>query len=382
MPGGRSPAVLELPFDRVLVGIHIAAHQSHRVRRTALAAEDTVGLGHLEFHAEKRLVIVHGRVGNPLGHIELLAHIAGSVHGLVVLDRSQSRLLDILVRQVQINPVQPLVGVPVVLNLVQLVIRPGRVVHDHDVIVGRIAFGRDFRIELHRRVILQLPDIAVQILVTPGESGRRFAKAQSQNPVGILQALHLALAQSRRLGPVGRHVTDFHARAAQALVQNRHHLVGIVGMLGFRHHFGRNYPVLGSQVVIQVPNPAVIDRRSEQRHHFPIPLVGLGRADHVFEEKVRLFQHIIEIEIVMREIEFPDIVLLHDARPQHVHRSEHPATSRLLLVGNALHIDPVLEIMVDLALQFPVERAGLDVLVGRQHVLDRPRRRIQHETFL
>ena len=47
---------------------------------------------------------------------------------------------------------------------------------------------------------------------------------------------------------------------------------------------------------------------------YDLPVVhrlGCGRG-HVFEEEVRLFEHIPEIKIVMRKIELIQIVLLHD----------------------------------------------------------------------
>ena len=72
----------------------------------------------------------------------------------------------------------------------------------------------------------------------------------------------------------------------------------------------------------------------------------------------------------MGEIEVREVVFLHDARAQHVHGREHPATTGTFLVGDAFHVYPVFEIVVNLALNFPVEGVRADVLIVCQHVLN------------
>jgi len=50
-------------------------------------------------------------------------------------DGCDSGFFDVLVRQVQVYPVDTFNRVPVVLNIIYFIIFPGRVVHDHDVIL-------------------------------------------------------------------------------------------------------------------------------------------------------------------------------------------------------------------------------------------------------
>ena len=155
----------------------------------------------------------------------------------------------------------------------------------------------------------------------------------------------------------------------QLLVDKRHHLGRILRMGSLRHHLRRHHPVLARNVVIEVPYPAVVERSGKVVYDLPVVhRLGCGRG-HVFEEEVRLFEHIPEIKIVMRKIELIQIVLLHDRRTEYVHRGEHPAAARLLLVGNPLHIHPVFEIMVHLTVEPVVQRQGPYIAVGGQYVL-------------
>ena len=117
--------------------------------------------------------------------VEKLAHITGRVHGFVVFNGSNGCFFNLLVREIQVYPVDSFDGVPVVFNLVEFVIFPSRIIHDHNVIFRIVIFRGDLLVELLRRVIGQFFDVPVFIRVPPGKLGRRFSETKGQNTIYI-----------------------------------------------------------------------------------------------------------------------------------------------------------------------------------------------------
>ena len=70
-------------------------------------------------------------------------------------------------------------------------------------------------------------------------------------------------------------------------------------------------------------------------------------VDNGLKEEVALLQLVVEEEVVVRECQLAEVVLLDHLCTQHVKTCEQPATARLLLVGDALGLHAVREVGVD-----------------------------------
>ena len=147
----------------------------------------------------------------------------------------------------------------------------------------------------------------------------------------------------------------------------------------FGHHLARHDAVLFGHVVEEVPHAAVAHRRLEEKLHVAVGHRPVGRRNGVLEEEIALLEHVPEVVVVVREIELRKAEPLHDRRTQHVHRGEHPAPPGLFLVGDALHLDPVFEIVVDLPLQVAVQGQLPQVRLRRQRILQRRGGAVLHE---
>ena len=74
---------------------------------------------------------------------------------------------------------------------------------------------------------------------------------------------------------------------------------------------------------------------------------------------------VIEKTVDLRELAFGQVILGHHFGTQHVHAREEPATTRRLLVGNALGGNPVREIGVDLGRHVGISRQLLNIGTGQ-----------------
>ena len=97
-----------------------------------------LALVHRECRPEKRTVIEVVQIQGTFLAIHELGHIAGEVHRRVVLDGSDGHLLDPLDRKVDVEPVLSVIDVTVIVDLIDLAIFTGRIVHHHNVVVLKI----------------------------------------------------------------------------------------------------------------------------------------------------------------------------------------------------------------------------------------------------
>ena len=92
-------------------------------------------LVHIQVNAEERSVVIIGNIEDTLLGIQELGHVAGEIHCLTVLDRSGCNVFDTVNRKIDIEPVMPVINVPVIVDFIDLVILSGRVIHQHHIIV-------------------------------------------------------------------------------------------------------------------------------------------------------------------------------------------------------------------------------------------------------
>ncbi len=299
-------------------------------------------------------------------------HVARSIHGLVVLDGGERRTFYRFVGQVEVDPVDPLDGIAVVADVVHPVILARGVVHDHDVVLRRIIRGGNLRIEFERRIVFG-NDRARTVAETPLKLRRGLSQAEGEHAVDIGQrSLLTLLHEGRTRLSFGRsdRLAQPVSLGTQLFVDKRHHLGRIFRMGRLGHRLRRHHPVLAGYVVVKVPHSAVVQRRGEVVHHLAV-IHRLGsRRGHILEKQVGLLENIPKVEVVVREVEIVESVFLHHRRPEHIHRGEHPAAPRLLLVGDSLHIHPIFEVVIDLSVELVIQRQGAYVAVGGQHVLD------------
>ena len=337
--------------------------------RTALPRQNPGLLVHVEAYAEERSVVEHPGIADPRSRIILL-DVARSIHRLTGLDRGDGRPFDHVVRQVEIDPVDTLDRIAVVADLVDLVVLARRIVHDHHIGAGIVIVRDAAAVELERRGT-QRTDLARGGLITPLELRRRFAEAERQHAVDLLQNPALGLGQPVGSDSPGRQITQLAAAAAQQFPEHRAHLRRVVRMGRLRHDLAGNHAVLPGHVVEEVPHTAVIHRRLEEELHVAVGHRPVRRRKDILQEKVALLEEVPEIAEVVREVEIGHTETFDHRGSQHIHRGEHPATPRLFLVGDALHRYAVFEIVVRTALQCAVQGQLLEVRLVGEDVLQR-----------
>ena len=189
-----TPAILYLPLHRLTRSIKIHSLEGHGVRRATIEGLDALSLIHVEGIAEERSVIVVIKSSDTLRAIQLTADVAGVVHHRIVLERSDSHLLDLIHGKVHIRPVLPIIGVTVVLDLIDLVVRTRGIIHQHDELATKVSTDEAL-IEGLRRIGLGRDRLAVLILQRIGEGSGRDAEVEAQQAVDLLQTVLLALAK-------------------------------------------------------------------------------------------------------------------------------------------------------------------------------------------
>ncbi len=111
----------------------------------------------------------------PVFPVQLFPHITGRIHRLIVLNGSQSCGFDIFVGKVQVRPVDPLNGVPVILNFVNLVIFPRGIIHYHNMILRRIITFNNAFIKF-RRSGFQGNDLPGNVFIPESKCCGRFSE--------------------------------------------------------------------------------------------------------------------------------------------------------------------------------------------------------------
>jgi len=155
---------------------------------------DALSLIHVEGIAEERSVIIVIKSSDTLRAIQLTADVAGVVHHRIVLERSDSHLLDLIHGKVDVGPVLPIIGVTVVLDLIDLVVRTRGVIHQHDELTTEVSTDEAL-IEGLRRIGLGRDHLAVLILERVRKGSRGHAEVETQKAVDLLQTIFLTLAK-------------------------------------------------------------------------------------------------------------------------------------------------------------------------------------------
>ena len=101
-------------------------------------ALDTLRLGHIEGIAEERSVVVVIQSSDPLGAIKFTTDVTGVIHHRIISERGYRHLLDFLHGEVYIGPVLAVIGMAVEVNLIDLVVGAGGIVHEHYELIAHI----------------------------------------------------------------------------------------------------------------------------------------------------------------------------------------------------------------------------------------------------
>ena len=173
-----TPAILYLPLHGLARSIEVNSLEGHGVRRATIEGLDALSLIHIEGIAEERSVIIVIKSSDTLRAIQLTADVAGVVHHRIVLERSDSHLLDLVHGEVDIRPVLPIVGVTVVLDLIDLVVRTRGVIHQHNELATEVSTDEAL-IEGLRRIGLGRDRLAVLILQCVREGSRGHAEVET-----------------------------------------------------------------------------------------------------------------------------------------------------------------------------------------------------------
>ena len=316
---------------------------------------DALLLVHPEGDAHQGLVVVVVQVGEAFLPQEELVHVAGEVEGGVVLDGGDGHLLDLIHREVQIDPVLAVIDMAVVVDLIDLVVLATRVVHDHDVVLLEV-LADVLVIEGLRGVFLRGDHVALGIGPGPGELLRRETQAQDEDPVNLLELLHLHRLELRiQVGgcflpllalelvqPGGlRGLAQAQTVLAELESELGAHLGSAVGVHALREHLGRNHAVFHDEVGDAGKLSAVTDGVREEPVHFPVVVREILRVDDALQEQVRLLQLVVEEDIVLREDHRAHVELVDHLGTQHVQSREQPAAAGGELVRAALGLHHV-----------------------------------------
>ena len=122
-PSLFTPAVLDLPLQRLAIDIKVYGLESHCVGRATIKSLDTLSFVHCEGITEERSIVVVIKCCDPLRAVKLTTYIAGVIHHRIVLERCDSHLLDLIHGEVDVRPVLTIVSVTVIFDLIDLVVR-------------------------------------------------------------------------------------------------------------------------------------------------------------------------------------------------------------------------------------------------------------------
>ncbi len=262
---------------------------------TAGVGEDALLLVHTEGDAHQGLVVEVPKVCNAPLPVQEFAYVAGEIEGGVVLDGGDGHLLDAFDGQVQIHPVLAVVHVAVVLDFIDLVIRYGRVVHYHDVIVLQV-FADKLLIEGLGRIGFLAHELPFGVVAGPGELCGRNAQAQDQHAVDFSQHLHF-----QGLYVLGFGFPQAKAVFAQLIGNLGAHLGSVVGIQGFRHYIGGDDAVFHHQVGNAGELAAVADGMGEEPVYGAVFHGQVPRVDDPLQEQICLLQLVIEEKVILGE---------------------------------------------------------------------------------
>ena len=233
-----------------------------------------------------------------------------------------------------------IIDVAVVLNLVNLAIFASRVVHNHHVVALQI-LADILLVETLRRVTLRADHLATLVVSRPLEFGWRHTHTLGEYAVYLGEHHNLTLCAL-----LGFERAQFECKFAQFERENRAHVACIFALVGLRHCRLRHCTVLHNEVRYARKLTSVADWVFEQPLDLAILQWKVARVDYRLQKEVRFFEQIVERTVVLRELEFAQLVSLNHLGSQYIKTCKEPTATRRFLVGDALRLDAMREVRV------------------------------------
>ncbi len=235
-------------------------------------------------------------------------------------------------------------------------------------------------VEGPRRVDIGV-QLAILVLVPPLELLRWNAEMDGQDPVYLLQHLHLASAQRGLVRAVRRHSPQLRGEASRHAIEQGIHIARVAAALRLRHRILGHGPVLFYESHHVVPPSPVWNGIREECLQLTVIDIRIPRLDDGLEKQVRLLELVPEEEMILAELETGDAELLHYSRLHGVESCEEPASAAARLIGDSLRLDLVGEEIVMPDEEIPVVYQISHVVV-RHGVDERPVGRVECEGLL
>ena len=256
----------------------------------------------------------------------------------------------------------------VIFDLVEVVVRTGRVVHQHHVVVAQIV-AQEAVVEAERSVGHGVDRFTLGVAARPCEFRRGLAEIEHEHPVDLAAHLGLAASEFRGLGLgfgcVAQFQTPFTEFQREQLVEAR----GAVRRVGFGHHFGGNHAVFANDVGDAGKLAAVRKRIAEQPVDRFVVHRTVGGVDHSLQKQVGLLKLVEEEVVVLRQLGHGQVVLCHHLGAEHIEAREQPAASRRALVGDPFGGDAVRKLAAYRPTGVEIAGKRIDV-VGRDGIAD------------
>ena len=190
-----SPAVFHHPAFGFSGFVQVHGHQRHGMGTPAVETLDALFLVHAECGAKQAAIIVVVQVKRTVFGVQELAHVAAEIHHRAVFQAGHGHLLDFFNRKVHIEPIVSVIRMAVVVDFIHLVVRPRRVVHQHDIIGIQVLSAAHFLVETLRGIGLGLFRVFPVHFRCPCEGSRGFAVGIDQHAVNRFHQFHFLLFQ-------------------------------------------------------------------------------------------------------------------------------------------------------------------------------------------
>ena len=216
----------------------------------------------------------------------------------------------------------------VVFHLVCLVIGTAGIVHHHHESAVQ-TLAHHLLIERLRRVGLGFGHgLAVLVAESIFELLHGFAQDKGEHPVNLRQHLGLRLHEGIGRRAFLHHVAQLQRLFAELALDNGAHFGRILSRIGLRTNFRRYQPILLSKVGDAAESATVADGTLQEETYTQVVNGFLASVDDTLQEKIRLFQLVIEKEVILGERDLKGVLMpLGEIGTQHIQSAEHPATA-------------------------------------------------------
>ena len=225
----------------------------------------------------------------------------------------------------------------VVLHLVGLIVVAARVVHHHDEGAVELA-AHHLLVEGARGVLARLAYLpSVLVAEGVGELLRGLAHGELQHVVDLAEHAHLGFLERGLLASLLHHLAQLQTILAQLRGDETRDAARVLGGIGLGHHLRGHQAVLVGQVGHAAEGAAVVQRMMEEELHALVVDGLIAVVYDALQHEVGLLKLVVEEEVGLREVHREAVAMTAGkVAAQHVQSAEHPAASRLLLVGDAL----------------------------------------------